>query len=183
MASLVLKMSVSLDGFVAPLDGSTDWITAGRSDDALGWTVETVSNAAAHLVGATTYAAWATYWPHAAGPLAEPMNAIPKIVFSNSLTSADWDETTIATGDLVHSVTRAKQEHPGGYLLAHGGTRFARSLIATGLIDEYRLAVHPVVLGAGERIFHAPLAVEPTSTTVFSRGAVAHVFAAHVLRG
>jgi dihydrofolate reductase len=178
MAALVLKMAVSLDGYVAPPDGSTDWAAAGRSEDALRWTVETVSNARAHLIGATTYAAWATYWPHAGGPLAGPMNEIPKIVFSNSLTSADWAGTTIATGDLAAAVTRIKREHPGGYLLAHGGARFARSLVAAGLIDEYRLAVHPVVLGAGERIFQAPHTIEPGSTTVFSGGAVAHVFAA-----
>jgi dihydrofolate reductase len=179
MASLVLKMSVSLDGYVAPVDGSTDWSAAGRSADGFSWTVETVSNAAAHLMGAVTYAAWAGYWPSASGPFAKPMNEIPKVVFSDSLASADWAETTIATGDLDEAVKRLKQEHSGGYLLAHGGTRFARSLVETDLIDEYRLVVHPVILGAGERIFHAPLAIEPTSTTVFSGGAVAHVFAAH----
>ncbi len=70
MAALVLKMSISLDGYVAPTDGSTDWIAAGGSDDGLGWTVETVSNAAAHLT----------------------------------------------------------RERSGGYLLALGGARFARSL-------------------------------------------------------
>ena len=179
MASLVLKMSVSLDGYIAPIDGSTDWITAGRSDDALRWTVETVSNAGAHLIGASTYEVWAGYWPRATGPFAKPMNEIPKIVFSNSLTSTDWNETTIAAGDLAEAVTRLKQERPGGYLLAHGGVRFARSLVETGLIDEYRLAVHPVVLGAGERLFLTPLSIGPTSTTVFSAGAVAHVFVAH----
>ena len=52
-------MSVSLDGYVAPIDRSTDWSAAGRSDDGLSWSVETVSNAAAHLMGAATYAAWA----------------------------------------------------------------------------------------------------------------------------
>jgi hypothetical protein len=78
MASLVLKMSVSLDGYAAPTDNSTDWIAAGRSDDALRWTVETVSNASAHLIGAATYAGWATYWPTASGPFAKPMNEIPK---------------------------------------------------------------------------------------------------------
>jgi len=179
MAELVLKMSVSLDGYVAPSDGSTDWVAAGRSADALSWTVETVSNAGAHLVGAATYAGWATYWPSASGPFAKPMNEIPKVVFSNSLTSADWGETTIATGDLAEAVTRLKRERSDGYLLAHGGVRFARSLVETGLIDEYRLAVHPVVLGAGERLFRTPLAIEPLSTTAFSGGAVAHVFAAH----
>lgn len=179
MASLVLKMSVSLDGYVAPIDGSTDWIAAGGSDDALSWTVETVSNAGAHLMGSATYAGWATYWPSASGPFAKPMNEIPKVVFSDSLASADWGETTIAAGDLAEAITRLKRERSDGYLLAHGGARFARSLVETGLIDEYRLLIHPAILGAGERIFPAPLAIEPVSTTVFSGGAVAHVFAAH----
>jgi len=150
MASLVLKMSVSLDGYIAPLDGSTDWIAAGGSDDGFSWTVETVSNAGAHLVGAATYAGWAGYWPGASGPFAKAMNEIPKVVFSDSLTSADWGETTIASGDLAEAVTRLKRERHDGCLLAHGGVRFARSLVETGLIDEYRLVVHPAVLGAGE---------------------------------
>jgi dihydrofolate reductase len=179
MATLVLKMSVSLDGYVAPADGSSDWVAAGRSPDGAEWVLDTVSNAGAHLVGAATYTRWAGFWPDAPGPFAAPMNKIPKVVFSNSLTSADWGETTIATGDLADAIARLKQERSGGYLLAQGGVRFARSLVETGLIDEYRLVVHPVVLGAGERIFLAPLTIEPVSTTVFSGGAVAHVFAAH----
>src|SRR3982751_3893013 len=105
MASLVLKMSVSLDGYVAPSDGSTEWITAGRSDDGASWTLETVSNAGAHLIGAATYAGWADYWPTAPGPSTKPMNETPKVVFSDSLASADWGQTTIATGDLAQAVT------------------------------------------------------------------------------
>jgi len=178
MASLVLKMSMSLDGYVAPPDGSSDWSTAGRSEDGFSWTLETVSNAGAHLIGAATYTGWAGYWPSAPGPLAAAMNEIPKVVFSNSLTSADWGETEIAAGDLAEAIKRLKHERSGGYLLAQGGTRFCRSLVETGLIDEYRLVTHPVVLGAGERLFSAPLAIEPVSTTVFSGGAVAHVFSA-----
>ena len=179
MTSLILKMSVSLDGYVAPAGGSSHWEAAGRSPDGAEWVLDTVSNAGAHLVGAVTYARWAGFWPGASGPFAAPMNEIPKVVFSNSLTSGDWGETTIATGDLVDAVARLKQERLGGYLLAQGGVRFARSLVETGLIDEYRLVVHPVVLGAGERLFTAPLTIEPVSTTAFSRGAVAHVFTAH----
>jgi dihydrofolate reductase len=116
---------------------------------------------------ATTYAAKAAHRPGDSGPFAKPMNQIPKIVFSHSLTSADRGDTTIAAGDLAEAITRLKQERSDGYLLAHGGTRFARSLVETGLIDEYRLHVHPVILGAGERIFLAPLTIEPMSTTVF----------------
>ncbi len=73
---------------------------------------------------------------------------------------------------------RLKQEYSDGYVLAQGGVRFARSLVETGLIDEYRLVIHPVILGAGEQLFTAPLTITPVSTTAFSRGAVAHVFTA-----
>ena len=90
-------MSISLDGYVAPADGSSDWEAAGRSSDGAEWVLDTVSNAGVHLVGATTYASWAGSWPDASGPFAAPMNEIPKVVFSNSLTSADWGETTIAS--------------------------------------------------------------------------------------
>jgi dihydrofolate reductase len=179
MATLVLKMSVSLDGYVAPADGSSGWEAAGRSPDGAEWVLDTVSNARAHLVGAATYTRWAGFWPDASGPFAAPMNEIPKVVFSNSLTSAEWGPATIATGEVADAVACLKRERSGGYLLAQGGVRFARSLIETGLIDEYRLVVHPVLLGAGERLFTAPLTIEPVSTTAFSRGAVAHVFTAH----
>jgi dihydrofolate reductase len=130
-------------------------------------------------MGATAYAEMAAHWPTASGPLAKPMNEIPKVVFSNSLASADWRDATIAAGDLAEAIARLKEERSDGYLLAHGGARFARSRVKSGLIDEYRLLIHPVVLGAGERIFLAPLTIVPMSTTLFSGGAVAHVFAAH----
>jgi dihydrofolate reductase len=176
MPSLVLKMSVSLDGYVAPRDGSAGWEAAGRCPDGAAWVLDTVSNASVHLMGAATYTRWAGFWPSAPGPFAKPMNDIPKVVFSNSLTSADWAETTIVSGDLAEAVIRLKQERSGGYLLAQGGVRFARSLVKTGLIDEYRLVIHPVVLGSGKQLFTAPLAIEPISATAFSGGTVAHVF-------
>ncbi len=179
MTSLILKMSVSLDGYVASAAGSSDWVAAGRSPDGGEWVLDTVSKAGVHLIGAATYVTWADFWPNASGPFAAPMNEIPKVVFSNSLTSGRWGETAIASGDLAEAVARLKQERSGGYLLAQGGVRFARSLVETGLIDEYRLVVHPVVLGAGERLFTAPLSIEPVSTTAFSGGGVAHVFTAH----
>jgi len=179
MASLVLKMSVSLDGYVASPDGNPGWEAAGRCPDGAEWVLETVSNAGAHLVGANTYSRWAAFWPEAPGPFAKPMNDIRKFVFSNSLESAAWAGTTIVSGDLAASITRLKQEQSSGYLLAQGGTRFARSLVKTGLIDEYRLVVHPVVLGDGERLFTEPFNIDPISTTAFSGGTVAHVFTAH----
>src|SRR4051794_31329834 len=165
-------MSISLDGYVAPAGGNTGWEASGRAPDSAEWVLDTVSKAAVHLVGSVTYADWARFWPDSSGPFAAPMNEIPKVVFSNSLTSADWGETTIATGDLAEAVTRIKQKQSGGYVLAQGGVRFARSLVETGLIDEYRLVVLPVVLGAGEKLFTGPVEIDPVSTTAFSGGAV-----------
>jgi dihydrofolate reductase len=179
VASLVLKMSMSLDGFIASADGGSDWEAVGRSPDGAAWMLETVRNASAHLVGATTYERWARSWPDADGPFAEPMNTIPKVVFSRTLASADWASATIVRDDLAAAVTRLKQQTPDGYLLAQGGVRFARSLVQAGLIDEYRLVVLPVVLGAGEPLFTAPMTIKPVSTTTFSSGAAAHVFTAH----
>ena len=179
MGKVVAAAVMSLDGYIAPADGSSGWEAAGRSPDGAEWVLDTVSNADVHLVGAATYASWAGFWPDASGPFAAPMNEIPKVLFSNSLTSADWGETTIATGDLADAIARLKEERSGRYLLAQGGVRFARSLVRTGLIDEYRLVVLPVVFGGGEPLFTEPLAIKPVSTTAFSRGAVAHVFTAH----
>ncbi len=72
-------------------------------------------------MGATTYAVMAARWPSASGPFAKPMNEIPKVVFSGSLASADWGQTTIVAGDLAEAIARLKQERSDGYLLAHGG--------------------------------------------------------------
>ncbi len=88
MASLILKMSISLDGYVATVDGSSGWEATGRAPDGGEWVLDTLSNAGAHLVGAETYRRWADFWPRQSGPIAAAMNEIPKVVFSNSLTSA-----------------------------------------------------------------------------------------------
>ncbi len=174
MSKLILKMSVSLDGFVARTDGRNDWIFPSMSDDSSAWTLAAVSRPSAHLMGAETYRAMAAYWPQSNEIFAAPMNEIPKVVFSKTLTTADWGDTSIAAGDLAEEIKRLKQE-AGGDLVAHGGTRFARSLCKSGLIDELWLLVHPAVLGDGQRLFVEPMDLEPITTTAFTGGAVAHV--------
>lgn len=93
-------------------------------------------------MGSVTYYDMAAHWPNSDESYAVPMNQIPKIVFSKSLKKAHWGETRIVAGGLSTEIKRLKQE-PGRGLLAHGGVRFAQSLIRTGLIDVYRLIVHP----------------------------------------
>lgn len=180
MRKLVLKMSVSLDGFVAGPNGEIDWIFRSSSADSLESLVGLLRQAGAHAMGSRTYYDMAAFWPYSASPLADSMNELPKIVFarhgikdgtqvdSSTRALADaqrdrigqrtvtptetvlrsWATPTVASGDLAEEVTRLKQQS-GNFILAHGGARFAQSLIATGLIDEYRLVVHPVALGRG----------------------------------
>jgi dihydrofolate reductase len=175
MTALVLKMSVSLDGYVARTDGSNDWIFPSSTPDSLAWVVDTISGAGAHLVGARTYRDMAALWPGSDSPIAAPMNDKPKVVFSASMTESIWGDTRFVSGELAPAIEELKKEEHPGYLLAHGGARFVRSLCLTGLVDEFRLVVAPVVLGRGERIFTSELALRPVETVTFSGGAVAHV--------
>ncbi|WP_328609796.1 dihydrofolate reductase family protein [Amycolatopsis sp. NBC_00345] len=203
MRRLVLKMSMSFDGYVAGPGGQIDWIMRTLDPEATAWIEQTLWQAGAHLVGRRTYADMAGYWPTSTEPLAAPMNAIPKIAFSRSGTResepttalrnavdaqreaglpvvppADgWDDTRVLGADLAAEIAALKAE-PGKDLLAHGGASFARSLVELGLIDEYRLLVHPVVLGSGLALFSGVAAFDLTAvqTTTFSSGIVGVVF-------
>lgn len=182
MRRLVLKMSMSLDGYVGGPDGEVDWIMRTLDAEATAWIEETLWQAGAHLVGRRTYADMVAYWPTSTEPLAPPMNAIPKIVFSRSgslvsepttalrnateaqreagsplsADAANWGDTQTLSGELGPGITALKAE-PGKDLLAHGGASFAQSLVRLGLVDEYRLLLHPVVLGAGLALFEGAM--------------------------
>jgi len=197
---LVLKMSVSLDGFLAGPNGETDWMLRTQGDDSRAWVGDTLRNAGVHIMGSRTYYGMAAYWPYSDSPLAAAMNDIPKIVFSrNGIkdgTQVDakadrtggvtptaavlqsWAEPTVARGDLAEEVLRLK-EQPGNFILAQGGARFAQSLVASGLIDEYRMVIHPVALGQGQPLFselRSPVDLRLISATSFSSGVVAAVY-------
>jgi dihydrofolate reductase len=175
MRRLILKMSVSADGFVGTDDGSVEWIFPSLSDDAAAWGLDILWQAGAHLMGGPTYRAMAGHWPTSTEVFAAPMNEIPKVVFSRTVKDADWAETRVVGGDLATEIARLKSE-PGKDLLAHGGAGFARSLSSSRLVDEYRLLVHPVVLGRGLRMFADPMELSLVGATAFSGGAVAHIY-------
>lgn len=180
MRKLILKMSVSVDGFVGGPRGETDWIADSLDEGASDWLVDTLWDAGVHLMGGNTYRAMAAHWPASTEVFAAPMNAIPKFVFSRSLEAdqAAWPDSWIVDGDLADEIGRLKRL-PGRDLLAHGGAGFARSLAQLGLIDEYRLLVHPVMLGAGVPLFaalDAPRKLRLAGVTPFAGGAVAKVY-------
>jgi len=202
MRQLILKMSVSVDGFVGGPNGEIDWIFKSYDAGATAWTVETLWQAGVHIMGSRTFQDMAAYWPTSTEPYAAPMNEIPKIVFSRSgqlqaattqaLADAkrqrteetaasgpsSWTTPGVASGDFASEIARLKQQ-PGKPILAHGGAGFARSLVRHGLVDEFRLLVHPVALGRGPSLFadlDRPLDLRLVSATAFDGGAVAHVY-------
>lgn len=179
MADVILYMSISLDGFVDS-DREHPGTAVPEGDDLKQWKLDHISRAGAHLMGRVTYQQMASYWPHSDAPYAAPMNDIPKVVFSTTLTDAHatWSQTRVARGDLATEIAAIKGE-PGPDVIAWGGARFAGALAAADLVDEYRLLVQPLVLGRGRALFdqvpqsrHLDL-VEATS---YPSGVVVHIY-------
>jgi dihydrofolate reductase len=106
------------------------------------------------IFGRKTYEGMAAYWPTATdeGLVAERMNAIPKIVVSNTLTTAEWNNTRVLAGDAAQTIAALKRED-GGDLYVFGSAQLLGSLLAAGLVDEYRLCLAPVVQGRGTPLF------------------------------
>lgn len=152
MRDLVLQMGISIDGYVS--GGPEDDIGGGGPEhpDVVARKLAWVSAAGAHAMGRTTYEEMAGFWPTASGAYAAPMNEIPKVVFSRTLTRADWPTTTIARGDLADEVA-ALRDQSGGDVITYGGYTVAQALTRADLVDEYRLVTRPVALGSGEPMF------------------------------
>jgi len=172
MRPLVLQMGLTLDGFVHGAAGYEDWGLPPEEDDVVAWKTASLREAGTHIMGRVTYEVMAAVWPQETGVYADVMNDVPKVVFSSTLTRADWPETRIASGDLAENIDRLKRE-PGGLILAHGGATFVDALIRARLIDEYRLVIHPVVIGHGRGLFsalHEPLRLNLIETQTFPSG-------------
>jgi dihydrofolate reductase len=117
MPPVVVQMGVTIDGFVHGAKGYEDWGLPPEDDEVVGWKVASLREAGTHIMGRTTYEAMSAVWPNETGVYADVMNEIPKVVFSSTLTRADWAESRIASGDLAEDIDRLKQE-PGGIILA-----------------------------------------------------------------
>lgn len=198
MRKLILKMSMSIDGFVAGPNGENDWSLRARDERAAAWTVAAIERAGIHVMGRKAWQEMAGYWPTSTTPFAPAMNNIPKVVFTRAglptrglegaqggATKADpdvvrgWTHPRVAAGDIAEEIARLKQE-PGAEIVAHGGASFAQRLVQLDLVDEYKLLVHPVVLVRGLPLFARatrPLDLTLVDVVTFPKGAVAHVYA------
>jgi dihydrofolate reductase len=159
MGKLVVTEFISLDGVIEDPGGAEEyehggWAFRFDNGEAGGaFKLEELQAADAQLLGRVTYEGFAKAWPTMAdaGEFGEKMNAMPKFVVSKTLRSADWENSTILSGDLAGEVAALKERY--GNVLVAGSARLVQGLLAAGLVDELRLMVFPVVLGTGKRLF------------------------------
>jgi dihydrofolate reductase len=150
MRSVILMMSVSVDGYVAGPHGHAGALP--EPDQLKRWKLDRIRRAGTHIMGRVTYEEMARHWPTSTDDYAAPMNEIPKVVFSKTLGGAAWPESSIARGDLASEIATLRRQ-PGGEIIAWGGANFAQSLSRAGLVDEYVLVIQPVAFGSGLALF------------------------------
>ena len=146
---VVLKMVMSLDGFVTSPDGTHEWMFEWFGDDSGEWNRRALDAAGVHAMGRRSYEIMGPHWAASDGPIATAMNEKPKAVFSRTMEKAGWGPAEIFGGDLAAGIADLKARDDDGTVLVHGGPGFAKSLTRLGLIDEYQLTTVPIAIGAG----------------------------------
>jgi dihydrofolate reductase len=177
---LILYMSMSLDGFAARRDGLIDWHGEAQShgDHRQRAVAELLGQIDLLVLGGRAGQDMAKAWPGSQSPTGELMNALPKVVFSSTLTDIDWTNARISGRPAEEEIPELKSQ-PGKDLVVFGGASFARSLAGHGLIDEYRINVHPVALGDGIPLLHGleqPQPLELVSSTTWSDGPITQTY-------
>jgi dihydrofolate reductase len=153
MRKLVITENITLDGSIEMLD---DWFDPQLQDeDLLDETHRQDSQADALLIGRRTFEDFRSYWPKQtddATGVTDYLNQVAKYVVSTTMTDPQWKNSTVLTGDPVEQ-TKALKSQPGKDIVLTGSISLAHTLIAAGIIDEYRLFVYPAVQGRGRRLF------------------------------
>jgi len=159
MRKVIVTMWVTLDGFIAGPNEEMDWVMV---DDEMGkYEDDLVSSADTLILGRVTYESFAGAWPHvpenpsaSQGEVeyAHKVNAMVKLVFSKTLEKAEWTNSKLMREVLPEAVEQMKRE-PGKDMVIYGSASIVHTLTNLGLIDEYQLLVHPVVLGSGKPLF------------------------------
>ena len=160
MGKIVISENVTLDGVIQDPAGREGFALGGwvgrigekGRDQAAKVLLEENLRAEALLLGRRSYEFLAAVWPSRSGALADRLNALPKYVVSSTIEDPDWSNTTVLKGDVAEEVANLKQELHGEILVA-ASFQLWHALLQRDLVDELRLMIYPVVLGAGERLF------------------------------
>jgi len=180
---LILQMSVSMDGFVAGPDGDLDW-HAPRGEETIDngsqrhrMNLELFSQIDVIVMGSGAYAEMSRGWSGSDNPMARFMNSLPKLVFSQNLQEVDWNNASITRRPLGDEIPELKRKS-GRDIACFGGGRIAHSLVRERLVDEFRLTVHPVMLGDGLSLMQGlpePQRLVLVSSTVYADRSTAQV--------
>lgn len=180
MGKVVVSEFVSLDGVIEDPGGAEKfehggWTIPYWSDDIGAFKFDELMTSDALLLGRVTYEGFAAAWPGQADEagFADRMNNLPKYVVSTTLDKADWNNSTIISGNVAEEVASLK-EQPGQDILINGSGKLIQSLMPDNLIDEYRLLVYPIVLGSGKRLFQGGIdtTLKLVESRVFDSGVI-----------
>jgi dihydrofolate reductase len=158
MGKIVVTEFVSLDGVMEAPGGGEDFKYGGwtfeiqRGEEGDRFKLDETMDTEALLLGRKTYEGFAEAWPSREGEFADKFNTMPKYVVSSTLKDPEWTNTTVLDGDLAGSVQKLRDELDGD-VVVHGSAQLVQALIEKDLVDELRLMVFPVLLGAGKRLF------------------------------
>ena len=158
MGRSIVSDNISLDGVVQDPAGDEGfrvggWVGSLKDYPQLGQlALDEAMDAEAWLLGRRSYEWFAAKWPSRSGALADRLNSLPKYVVSATLEDPAWNNTTVLTGDVLTNVSKLREDSDGD-IIVPGSFQLVRLLVEHDLVDEFRLKVFPVVLGAGERLF------------------------------
>jgi dihydrofolate reductase len=181
MRKLIVFENVSLDGYFTDANNDMSWAHLRNADDPewKAFMAENASGESQLLFGRKTYEMMVKYWPTPEAKEKDPkvaggMNALPKLVFSRTLTNVSWANTKVVKGDPAAEVRKLKKE-PGPVLVILGSGSIVAQLAAASLIDEYQLVVTPVALGKGRTLFEGlpkAMGLKRTQSRLFKNGNV-----------
>ena len=171
MRKIIVSTYVSLDGVI---EAPEKWSLKFWNDEHTKYAQDQLFASDALLMGRKVYEGFAASWPSRRNEFADRMNSLPKYVVSTTLEEAEWNNSTIIKENVAEEVSRLK-EQPGKDILIYGSADLMHTLMEHDLIDEYRIWVHPVVLGSGKRLFKdesETKVLRLVDTTTFSSGVV-----------
>jgi len=178
MRKLLVFNNVTLDGYFVDMNGDMSW---AHKDDAEwnAFVAENASGGGQLIFGRVTYDLMAGFWPtpfaiETMPAVAAGMNSMPKVVFSRTMDKASWNNTKLVKDDIAAEVRKLKEE-PGEGMVILGSGSIVSQLAQEGLIDEFQIVVHPIILGGGRTMFEGvkeKLNLKLTKTRAFGNGNV-----------
>ena len=155
MRKLKLQVQQTLDGFLCGLQGEMDWLMLPWDDQLQEYVAKITDSVDCILLGRELAEKFIPYW--ASSPKGEnasvikKMNETKKVIFTKTLMRSEWENTTLATGDLEDEITRLRNQ-AGKDIIAYGGVSFVSALVRHALIDEFNLFINPILIGRGQPI-------------------------------